>query len=130
MKAFVIDTGALTLFFVGDSRLATPFYQIASGRAAGFISSVNLAEFFYKTCQKAGRDAAGVMCRRAERRLQVVVPDAELALAAGAEKCRNGRLSLADSFVLALAKRVGGTVLTTDSEMAKCGEVRVTFYEL
>jgi predicted nucleic acid-binding protein len=40
-------------------------------------------------------------------------------MAAGIEKCRNNRLSLADSFVLALAKVERGVLLTTDSELAK-----------
>lgn len=129
MKSFVIDTGALTLFFGGDPRLAGPFNQIVRGLAAGYLSSVNLAEFHYKTCQKAGRDVAEVLCRRAERRLQLVVPDYEIALAAGLTKCMNNRLSLADSFVLALAKRTGSTVLTTDSELAKSKGVRVRFFQ-
>ncbi|TLY03263.1 MAG: type II toxin-antitoxin system VapC family toxin [Thaumarchaeota archaeon] len=46
------------------------------------------------------------------------------------EKCRNNRLSLADSYALALSKRVGGILLTTDSELAKSKEARVRHFEV
>lgn len=66
-----------------------------------------------------------------------------LARDAGLEKCRSsssngsgsgrGRrldLSLADCFVLAAAKRLGATLMTTDGEVAKVKDVNVKYFKL
>ena len=42
-----------------------------------------------------------------------------LSNAAWLEKCRNGSLPLAGAFALALTKAVHGTLLTSDSELAR-----------
>lgn len=121
MTSLVFDTGALALLYASDERVRTFVEGIDRGRDQGFISSVTLSEFYYKTCQSLGRDVANIWCRQLDARLRVVEPDVELALAAGAEKCKNGRLSLADSHALALTNAVRGTLLTTDSELARAG---------
>jgi predicted nucleic acid-binding protein len=60
--------------------------------------------------------------------MRVVEADRDLSLSAGLEKCRNSRLSLADSYALALTKRVRGVLLTTDGELAKSREVSVRHF--
>ena len=130
MTSFVFDTGALSLFFADDERLRTSVDKIHGERAEGLLSSVTIAEFYYKTCQTLGRDVATLRSRQISERMQVMEADLELSLSAGLEKCRNNRLSLADSYALALTKRVGGILLTTDSELAKNKESRVRFFEV
>ena len=56
--------------------------------------------------------------------------DLDLSLSDGLEKCRNSKLSLADSYALAFSKRVGGILLTTDRELAKSKESRVRHFEV
>ena len=70
------------------------------------------------------------MVSAAEREDQVVGADLDLSLSDGLEKCRNSKLSLADSYALALSKRVGGILLTTESELAKSKESRVRHFEV
>ncbi len=130
MKSFIIDTGALALFFDGDKRVAGPFSEIERGVAAGLITSPGLAEFYYKTCQKLGRDVAGVFFRRTERRLTMISPEAELAVEAGREKCKDNELSLVDCFALALTKRSGGTLLTTDGRLGRQKGIDVKYFEV
>lgn len=124
MTTFVFDTGALSLFFAEDERLRPFVEKIHAERAEGVLASVTLAEFYYKTCQTLGRDVAALRSRQISERMQVVAADLELSLSAGLEKCRNNRLSLADSYVLALTKQINGLLLTTDSELAKNKETR------
>ena len=128
MTSFIFDTGALSLFFVEDPRLFTFVEKIHSGNAAGFLSSVTLSEYFYKTCQTLGRDVASLRSQQVSDRMQVVETTTELSRAAGLEKCRNARLSLADAFALSLAKRLKGTLLTTDSMLAREKDVKVRHF--
>ncbi len=82
----------------------------------GSISSINLAEFHYKTCQKIGKTTADIRYYQLRRtRLQVVETDENLTRNAGAEKCRSQHhLPLADCYALALSKRDKAILLTTD----------------
>ncbi len=62
-------------------------------------------------------------------RLQVIETDEELSRIAGVAKCRSQhKLSLADCFALALAKREKATLLTTDRELAKTREVKALLF--
>lgn len=130
MKTFIVDTGALALFFEGDKRLAGPFLEVERGAASGLITAPGPAEFYYKTCQRLGRDVAGVFFRRTERRLKLVSPEAALALEAGLAKCRDAELSMVDCFALALTRMTGGTLLTTNSKLAGHKEIDVRHFEV
>lgn len=127
-KILVFDAGVLTLHFAGDARVSEYFNGIDEEDADGFVADVNLSEFYYKTCQKLGRQAADTryFMLRASR-LQTV-HDQALTRQAGLEKCRQ-RLdfSLADCFALALAKREKALLLTTDNELGKAKDVQVRF---
>lgn len=130
MTSFVFDTGALTLLYADERRLRPEAEKIQSGAAEALVSSVTLAEFFYKTCQALGKDVATLRSRQLAERMRILPAGTDLSGAAGLEKCRNARLSLADSFVLALAKRVGGVLLTTDSVLSQEKGVRVRYFEV
>ena len=130
MTSYIFDTGALSLFYAHDERLKSIVDRIQGGGARGFLSSVTLSEFYYKTCQTLGRDVADLWSRQLTERMRVIDADPGMATAAGLEKCRNGRLSLADSYALALAKRMGGTLLTTDNELAKSKETEARFLDV
>ena len=125
---YVVDTGVLSLFYAGDERVRPFFGRIQAGRASGYMSSVNLAEFYYKACQKLGKETATVRFHQSKTILEAVETDGELAMAAGLNKCRYGDLSLADAFAAALAERLGGTLLTTDEAMLKVAGVRVKHF--
>ena len=126
----VIDTGALTLFFAGDTRVRPYFDRISEDRAGGYISSVNLAEYYYKTCQKLGNQTASLRYHQSRTILAVVETDEKLTLDAGLEKCKRSVLSLADCFALSLARTMNGVLLTTDHELAKVKDANVKLFEV
>ncbi len=117
----VLDAGALSLHFVDHPGVRKYFDAIMTRRCRGLIHSVSLAEFYYKTCQKSGKQTADTwyyQLRKSE--LLIFDKDEELVRAAGLEKCRQSpRLSLADCFALALAKSENALLITTDGELAK-----------
>ena len=127
---YVIDTGALSLFYAGDERIRPFFTQIQDGRAHGYVASTNLAEFYYKVCQKLGRETAMVRFHQTQTILEEVVAEGELAESAGLNKCRYSHLSLADTFAVALTEKLGATLLTTDEALTKVTEIRVRHFEI
>jgi predicted nucleic acid-binding protein len=125
----VLDSGVLTLHFAGDPRLRQYFDRISEEDATGLVSEVNLAEYFYKTCQKLGRETADSRYYMLRASKLLIVSDEWLTRLAGLEKCRQRLdLSLADCFALALAKRESATLLTTDTELSKSKDVKVKLF--
>ena len=130
-KAVVVDAGLLTLHFIDDLRVEEYFYSLDDGRITGYVTGVNLAEFYYKTCQKLGRQTADTWYYQIKRTRLQIVHDDDLTRSAGLEKCRQPlSLSLADCFALALAKREKALLLTTDRELSKVREIEVKFFEV
>ncbi|MBC7130093.1 PIN domain-containing protein [Candidatus Bathyarchaeota archaeon] len=97
------------------------FDNVAAERVAGYTCEVNMAEFYYKTCEKFGKDAAEVRSTSIRHsKLIVLTMNERLTRTAGRIKCiYKGKLSLADAYVLAAAKTYGATLITTDSQLAE-----------
>ena len=105
------------------------FDEVETGAKQGSISAVNLSEFYYKTCQKLGKSTADIRYYQIRNTMAVVETDAELARNAGLERCRQqADLSLADCYVLAVAKRLNAIILTTDGELSKVKDVRTQLF--
>ena len=129
--AVVLDAGILALHFAGDPRILEHFKRMDDDEEEGLVAEINLAEHYYKTCQKLGRQAADsryYMLRASKLR---IVHDENLTRLAGLEKCRQRLdLSLADCFALALAKKEKCLLLTTDSELRKAKDIHVKFFKV
>ena len=132
MKRYVIDAGVLSLYFIGDGRVKPYLDEVAQGKAQAYISDVNLAEYYYKTCEKLGKEIADLRYHQVRASsVTSVATDEELTWKAGEKKCKyRGRLSLADCFSLALSEMKKATLLTTDSELAKAKEVTVKHFPI
>lgn len=132
MKRYVIDAGILFLHFIGDERVKPYFDEVARGKAQAFICDVNLAEYYYKVCEKLGKSIAELRYHQVRGSgLEPVPTDEELTRKAGEKKCRyRGRLSLADCFSLALSELKKATLLTTDGELAKVKDVKVRHFSV
>ncbi len=127
MRAYVFDAGALALILLGDERLSGYVDEISQGAAKAYISAVNLAELYYKTMEKIGRETTETWYLRILNSNVAVLPaDAALAREAGVYKSRYRRLlSLADCFAAALSAREGALLLTTDSDLKEVKEIEV-----
>jgi predicted nucleic acid-binding protein len=125
-EKLVLDAGALSLHFADHPGVKHYFDAISAGRSVGLISGFNLAEFYYKTCQKLGKQTADTWYFQLRNSELEVVERIELVRLAGLEKCRGSHmLSLADCFALALAKYESALLITTDSELAKAEGAQV-----
>ena len=122
----VLDAGVLSLHFADHEGVRKYFDAIITGRSNGLMSSFNLAEFYYKSCQKFGKQTADTWYFQLRNSELTIVHRDELVRAAGLEKCRQSpKLSLADCFVLALAKAESALLITTDGELARVRDVRI-----
>lgn len=119
-SSYVFDTGPLYLFFADDKSITEPFRNVNRGIAEGYTCEPNLLELYYKTCEKLGRDTALIRYTSLRHSALVITPpDEALTRTAGELKCAHrGQLSLADAYIVALAKRVRGNLYTTDSRIA------------
>jgi predicted nucleic acid-binding protein len=121
----VLDAGVLSLHFADHLGVRKFFDAIIGGECEGLTSSVNIAEFYYKTCQKFGKQTADTWYFQLKNSELGIVHREEFVRAAGLEKCRQSpKLSLADCFALALAKAENALLITTVGELAKVKDVR------
>ncbi|MEM0267455.1 MAG: type II toxin-antitoxin system VapC family toxin [Thermofilum sp.] len=123
-KSFVLDAGVLALYFAGRED-ARKYVEAAYERGyAVYVCEVNLAEFLYSYARVFGWEAAlarNALVRRSP--VKVVGVDEQLTLEAAALKLKHWqKLSLADCYLLALAKRLNAAVVTTDSNVAYARE--------
>ena len=119
-EKFVLDAGALFLHFVDHPGVRKYFDAIIARRCDGLIHGINLAEFYYKTCQKSGKQTADTWYYQLRNSELLIVENDELVRSAGIEKCtQSPKLSLADCFALALARAENALLITTDQELAK-----------
>ena len=119
---YLLDAGIFPLLLGGDARLKPLGQELNDGRAEVLASEVNLAEFYYKTCENRGREVAEHLYRRIRlmKELRSLSPDEELTKRAGQLKCKyRERVSLADCFAVATAEREEAKLVTTDSELEK-----------
>jgi len=132
VKTYVIDAGVLTLYFIGDKRVKSYMNEILGKSASGLISHVNLAEYYYKTCQKLGKDVAKTRYYWIlSSPLKIVPTDEENTLMAGNFKCKyRDLLSLADCYALSAAYLNNGILLTTDSGLKETKEVPVKYFKV
>ena len=127
--SLVLDAGVLTLYFAGDRRVKQFFDEVDGERAVGMIAEVNLAEYYYKTCRKLGKETADSRYFMLTSSKLLITNGERLTRLAALEKCRQRLdLSLADCFALALAIREKAILLTTDRELKKAKGVQVKLF--
>ena len=109
------DTGALSLFFADHTEAKGYMQQITVHKSIGYIPRLILAEFFYKTCQKLGKEVAQIrlVALRQVPIIEEPISEEEV-LGIGMLKVEHSYLSLADCVLVQLAKRHHATILTTE----------------
>ena len=98
--------------------------MVYEGRVEAFMCEVNVAEFLYNYARVFGWDAALVkhsLLRSSP--IKIVGVDEELTIEAAKLKLKYyNTLSLADCYLIALAKRSRATIVTTDRSIRSVDE--------
>jgi len=129
---FIIDAGALALYFAGDERVKKYFDDILTGKSEGYILEINLAEFYYKTAEILGLETAEVRYRMIRNSdLKQISTSKETTREAAILKLRNkNKLSLADSFLIAEAKMLKAIILTTDKTVKEIAKNQAIYFKI
>ena len=88
----------------------------AAVEAGAVMSWINLGEVYYLTTRRRGEALARRAVESLQRRISVEEPDGALVMTASEIKAR-GRMSYADAFCVATARRHGLPVYTGDPEI-------------
>lgn len=116
--SIIWDTGALSLYFADNPEVKTYMKKIVSGEMQGLVPRLILAEFFYKTWQKLGKEVAQIRLVALRQAPIFEEPIAESdVFEIGMLKVKHSRLSLADCVLIQLAKKINATILTTEKEI-------------
>lgn len=128
-RRYLIDAGFLALHYSGSDETKPYFDKILSNKASGFVSEVNLAEFYYKTGQQKGLDTAEIWYLQVRQAgFQIVPPDEDITRDAATWKVKRNDISLADCFALATLEKCAEVLLTTDSVLSKI-KVNLSFIQ-
>ena len=129
MIRYTVDTGVFSLYFARDERIKPYFDEIAD-HGGGYVSSVNLAEFFNLTCRSLGKEVALHRYHQLGELFDTVPADEELSMKAGLFKCRSPGLSLADCYAAAVATMTDSQLLTTDGTLARSRLVKTRHFAI
>ena len=114
-RSYLLDAGFLALHYSGNKEAKPYFDRILSNKAIGFVSEVNLAEFYYKTGQQKGLDTAETWYLQVRQAgFQLVSPNETITRRAAIWKVKRNDISLADCFALATLEEFAQILLTTD----------------
>lgn len=122
MKNYVLDSYAILAYLQkeeGAEKVRSLLSEAGEDKVKLFLSVVNLGEVVYITERAAGLPAVHkFLALLQELPVEVVGVDLEVALEAAHFKA-SLPIAYADCFALALAKKVGGCVVTGDPEFEK-----------
>ena len=115
IKKYIWDTGALSLFFMNHQKTKLIMQDISKSQAKGQVPLVVLSEFYYKTWQKFGEQAAKIRIISILEILEEVTLTSEDIFEVGELKVKNSELSMVDAIILTLTNKHGAILITTDT---------------
>ncbi|MBI4505043.1 MAG: type II toxin-antitoxin system VapC family toxin [Chloroflexi bacterium] len=119
---YALDSFALLAFFQrepGAEAVADLLRRAAAGEVRLLTTIVNVAEVVYRTIRQHGDERArDVLARIDDYAVELVDVDRRLALAAALVKGHHP-MAYADCLIVALAQRLGATVVTGDPEFRR-----------
>ncbi len=130
-KKLVFDAGIPALYFAGNTIVKKYVDDMYRGLVEIYMCEVNLAEFIYNYARVFGWEAAKVKQEIIRDSIKVLVVNKELTIEAAKLKLKYyNLLSLADCYLIALAKKIRARVVTTDHDIKACKEVPVTLISI
>ena len=131
-KRYVLDAGVLALYFAGREDARKYIDAVYEGKAEAFMCEINVAEFLYNYARIFGWEAA--LAKHSLLRsspIKIVGIDEELTIEAAKLKLRHYNvLSLADCYLIALAKKRNATIVTTDSYVKNIARIPTVLLSL
>lgn len=126
IKKYLFDTGAITLFYADHSEVKKYYIEVQNSQAIGIVPKLILTEYYYKTWQFFGKQAAELRTNSFKNsKVRVCDMTDDDIFNAGKYKVRNTLLSIADCVAISCAVREGALILTTEDEMSSVKTAKV-----
>ncbi len=128
-RVFVLDSPILLLYFAGDKRIEDLVNKISDGVAEGYMLELCVSELFTKLDERFGYSTANKRLEAVKNsRIKVKGVDYELMKVAGQIKSMHkGKLAMVAAYMIALAKKLGAVLVTSDDSIARTNEVKVEY---
>jgi predicted nucleic acid-binding protein len=124
----ILDTEPILAFFLdeeGADKVEEYLELIETGKAKGYMSSVNLSEIYYILYRKSPEIAEDKFEKIIESRIVMVQPDIKIAREAGKIKDKHG-IALTDAFAVATAiVKKGKLIVGGDRDFKQIDEVEI-----
>jgi len=119
-KKYIWDTSGLFLHF-GDHQVAKTFMtDIQNSIVEGYIPKLVLVEFYYKTLDNLGRKLADYQLLLIKESYNIIIEyDYEDISTIGKIKSKYRDLSIVDSVICGLSKKLNAIIITTDDDFGK-----------
>jgi predicted nucleic acid-binding protein len=111
----LIDSWAWIEYWKGGE-LAKEAARYIEGTEESIVSTINVAEIYFWVTRYYDENTADEKLATVEKRCHVIAVEREIAIEAAKIRILN-KLSLADSLILATARRAGGKVVSGDSDL-------------
>jgi predicted nucleic acid-binding protein len=118
-ERLVLDSFALVSLFhreAGWQAVQSALYEQAKAKTAAILNWINWGEFFYVVRRRMGAAKASDSLRLLEQLPIDLYPVDQPLVKEAAEIKSDHAVSYADAFCIATARRLNGTILTTDPE--------------
>ena len=123
-KKYILDAGILALFFAGREDDKKYVYRAYSNKDKVFMCEINVAEFLYNYAKVFGWDSAKAKHKLLRNSpIEIIGVDENLTLEAAKLKLKYYNiLSLADCYLIAMAKILKAIIVTTDGSIKNVDE--------
>jgi predicted nucleic acid-binding protein len=118
----VLDASTLILYFYGNKKAKE---IIEKNMNEAFVNSVNLTEFLYSYAKVKGWKESLLKYSLIRNTFELIDVNDEDIIKSTAKLKIKYNLSLGDAFLLASAKSINSTAVTSDHELSKVKEVKV-----
>lgn len=125
-ERLVLDSFALVSLFhreAGWQAVQSALYEHAKAKTSAILNWINWGEFFYVVRRRVGAAKATDTLRLLEQLPIELYPVDEPLVKEAAEIKSDHAVSYADAFCIATARRLHGTILTTDPEFRAVGHL-------
>jgi predicted nucleic acid-binding protein len=124
---YIWDTGALSLFFANNNQTKELMKKTLEPYNKGHIPRLILSEFFYKTCQKLGKEIAQVrlVALRQKGFIEEIIGESDV-YQIGMMKIKYSNLSIADCVLVQTAVNNKGVIITTEKPITDLKKVKST----
>ena len=122
---YLWDTGGLFLYFADHQEAKSIMIKIQNSEVEGYIPKLVLVEFYYKTMDNLGKKIADyqILLLRESKNVFVEIDYDDISNI-GKLKSQYRDLSIVDSVICGLSRKLNAKIITTDDDFGKIKRIK------